>query len=63
MSNLERKILRDWEIEGKIFMWVIFGYLALDFIGAIMWAMSGQIPPDSFFLGSITRFILQVILG
>lgn len=35
--------------------------LALDFIGFIAWGMSGQLPVDGFFLGTITKHILQAI--
>jgi hypothetical protein len=57
------KILKDMELEGKVIFWLIPAYLVLDFFGAFMWAMSGQTPGDGFFIGAITRFILQLILG
>jgi hypothetical protein len=40
----------------------VLTYMAIDVLGAIWWAMSGQIPTDNFFLGSITREILQLFI-
>lgn len=36
--------------------------MAIDFIGFIAWAMSGQLPVDGFFIGTITTHILRAIL-
>lgn len=35
--------------------------MVIDFLGMIAWAMSGQFPTDSFYLGAISRNIIQVI--
>lgn len=47
-------------------MKTILGVIALialiDMFGFVMWALSGQLPADSFFVGAITRNILQIIL-
>lgn len=40
---------------------IIVVLLIIDFIGMIAWAMSGQFPTDSFYLGAISRNIIQVI--
>lgn len=37
--------------------------IGIDFVGFIAWAMSGQIPPDSMFIGAITKSILSLIIG
>ncbi len=35
----------------------------IDFIGFMFWAMSGQIPVDGFFVGTITQHLLSAILS
>lgn len=44
-------------------MWFMFVVivLVLDFLCFISWAMSGQFPTDNFYLGAITRNVLQLI--
>ncbi len=32
--------------------------LTLDFLGFVMWAMSGQMPADGFYIGAITHHLL-----
>jgi len=41
-----------------MFLYVLIGLLAFDFIMFLMWALSGQYPLDSFYFGVITRTIL-----
>lgn len=37
-----------------------FLILALDFFGWLMWAMSGQHPLDSWYVGTITGHIIKL---
>ena len=41
----------------------LLGILALDVLGFIMWAMSGQLPIDNFYIGTITAHTLRAIIG
>lgn len=36
--------------------------VAIDFIGFIAWAMSGQQPEGSFYIGSMTTHIIRAII-
>lgn len=36
--------------------------LAIDFVGMIGWAMSGQHPVDNFYIGSISTHIIRAII-
>lgn len=36
--------------------------LAVDFFGFAAWILSGQMPTDNFYIGTITAHILRVIL-
>lgn len=38
------------------------GVLLLDALGFMLWAMSGQLPVDGFFIGTITAHIVGAIL-
>lgn len=40
---------------------LILGYLALDVLGFMLWAISGQYPVDSFYVGTITTHLLALI--
>ena len=42
---------------------ILVGYLAIDMLAFIAWALSGQHPVDNFYIGSITAHILRAILG
>lgn len=45
--------------------YVLFGaglYVCIDVIGFIAWALSGQVPPDSMFLGMVTKSIISIII-
>lgn len=41
--------------------WIVAVIMVADFFGFLVWGMSGQFPVDNFYLGSITRHILQAI--
>lgn len=32
------------------------GFLVVDFLGACMWIVSGQVPPEGYFVGSLTQY-------
>lgn len=36
--------------------------LLIDFGGFILWSMSGQFPPDSVFIGAISKYILSLFI-
>lgn len=36
--------------------------IAIDVLGFLAWGMSGQMPVDGFYVGAITRNVLQAIL-
>lgn len=40
---------------------LIIGYLALDVLGFLLWALSGQYPSDGFYLGTITAHVLGLV--
>lgn len=48
-------IIKEYLIALCIFV------ILIDLLGFIMWSLSGQQPADSFFLGSITRSIINLI--
>lgn len=35
--------------------------IAVDFVGFLAWGFSGQTPVDGFYVGAITRNVLQAI--
>lgn len=37
--------------------------LAIDFTGFIGWVISGQFPPDNFYVGVITNTIIKLIFN
>lgn len=41
---------------------LVVGYLAIDMLAFIAWALSGQHPVDNFYIGSVTAYILRAIL-
>ncbi len=45
----------------EVIVWGVVAVLAIDFIGFMVWALSGQTPPDGFFFGTITKHILTAI--
>lgn len=53
--NLMKNILKNTII-------VSLSYIALDFFGFMMWATSGQYPPQGYFLGILTKTIINFIL-
>lgn len=42
-------------------MYLVMIILLVDAIGFVMWALSGQSPADGFFVGRITRSIVQEV--
>lgn len=45
----------------KIIAIVLIVLLAVDFAFCMLWAMSGQMPVDNFYLGVISHKLLQLI--
>lgn len=41
---------------------VVMILLAIDCIGFLVWGLSGQFPVDNFYIGSITKHVLQAVL-
>lgn len=48
-------IIKEYLIALCIFI------IMIDIIGFIMWSLSGQQPADSFFTGTITRSVINLI--
>lgn len=46
----------------KIVFQIIVVLMIVDFIGMILWAMSGQFPVDNFYIGSITMHIIKLFV-
>ena len=46
----------------SVLVWIVAIVLVIDFIGFMAWGLSGQYPADSFYIGAITRNILQALL-
>ena len=47
-----------------ILKWIgiaVIAILAIDFLGAMVWALSGQQPIDSFYIGKITSEVIGII--
>lgn len=47
---------------GEVLFWSVVALLVIDFVAFWVWGLSGQFPADNFYLGSITRHILQAII-
>ena len=50
---------------GTFLKWtlvVIVAFLAIDFLGMMVWAISGQIPQEGYFIGKISREIIRAII-
>lgn len=45
----------------EVIFWAVIAVLMIDVIGFIVWGLSGQVPGDSFFFGTITQHILQAL--
>ncbi len=45
----------------KIAGGVLLALLAVDFFGFMAWALSGQTPGDSFYIGAITTNIIRAL--
>lgn len=37
-------------------LWLVFWVLVSDAIGYITWDLSGQYPPDAFYVGALTNY-------
>jgi|ETNvirnome_2_130_1030620.scaffolds.fasta_scaffold13804_6 hypothetical protein len=37
--------------------------LLFDFAGFVLWSISGQVPADNFYIGSITNHIIEIIFN
>jgi hypothetical protein len=44
----------------KTAFWIAIALLALDVIGFLAWALSGQHPTDGYFLGTITWHLIKL---
>lgn len=50
--------MKKWEMIGC----VVGSIMAIDFVGFMLWAISGQFPADNFFIGGITKYLLASLL-
>lgn len=39
---------------------VVLVFLFIDFLGFVAWSFSGQLPADSFYIGSITHSFISL---
>lgn len=46
----------------KNIFYIVSGIMMLDFLGFTMWAMSGQIAPDSYHIGIISESIIRLVI-
>lgn len=46
----------------KIIGGVIIAVLVLDAFGFMAWVLSGQLPADDFYIGTITAHVLRAII-
>lgn len=46
----------------KYVVWFIAIVIGVDMLGFLAWVLSGQFPVDNFYIGSITRNVLNLIL-
>ena len=44
----------------ELILTVVVAYLFLDVVAFFIWGMSGQVPPDSIYVGSITHSVLSI---
>ena len=44
----------------KYFILAIVFILAIDIIGFLLWYVSGQVPSDGFYIGTITAHIINL---
>lgn len=47
---------------AQIILTIVAVVLVIDFLGFTAWAMSGQRPVDSFYVGTITTHALQAVI-
>lgn len=55
-----KKIKKNREFWGNV-LTAIGSVMLIDLAGFIMWAVSGQIPADGFFVGAITKYLIVLI--
>jgi len=41
---------------------IVVAILVIDFVGFVAWVMSGQVPPDGFFVGAITKNVINLFI-
>lgn len=46
----------------KNVLYIVSGIMMFDFLGFIMWAMSGQVAPDSYHIGIISESIIKLVM-
>ena len=46
----------------KIIIYTILIILAIDLVGFIAWIVSGQLPVDNFYIGTITANIIKLFI-
>jgi hypothetical protein len=42
--------------------YILLAVLFIDFLGFMLWATSGQVAPDNFYVGSLTAHVLGAVL-
>lgn len=45
------------------YMSIVLAVLVLDFAGFWLWALSGQVPADGFFIGAISKWVFGLFIG
>lgn len=55
-----KKMKKNREFWGNV-LTAIGSVMLIDLAGFIMWAVSGQIPADGFFVGAITKYLIVLI--
>lgn len=44
----------------EIIVAVVIAFLVIDLLGFVAWSLSGQMPADSFYIGSISDSVLHL---
>ena len=47
----------------KIAGGIVVAVLSMDALGFMLWVLTAQIPPDNFYLGTITAHIIGTIIN
>lgn len=58
-DSLRREIRREWI---KIVIALIILILAIDALGFMAWAMSGQVPAEGFYIGKLTASFIYLFI-